>query len=118
MNGYVEAGYVVVLGTLGTYGVTLVARERSARRRVGAGSNKARNAAGAGAPAPAGVGAPAPAGVGAPAPAGAGTPAPAGAGTPAPAGAGTLVPQGDASAREHRAVEEEGPGSTPRAMSP
>ena len=38
MNGYVEAGYVVVLGTLGTYGVTLVARERSARRRVGAGS--------------------------------------------------------------------------------
>jgi|GEM_PF-1349256 hypothetical protein len=110
MNGYVEAGYVVVLGTLGTYGVTLVARERSARRRVGAGSNKARNAAG--------VGAPAPAGVGAPAPAGAGTPAPAGAGTPAPAGAGTLVPQGDASAREHRAVEEEGPGSTPRAMSP
>jgi hypothetical protein len=102
MNGYVEAGYVVVLGTLGTYGVTLVARERSARRRVGAGSNKARNAAGAGAPAPAGVGAPAPAGVGA----------------PAPAGAGTLVPQGDASAREHRAVEEEGPGSTPRAMSP
>jgi hypothetical protein len=110
MNGYVEAGYVVVLGTLGTYGVTLVARERSARRRVGAGSNKARNAAG--------VGAPAPVGVGAPAPAGAGTPAPAGAGTPAPAGAGTLVPQGDASAREHRAVEEEGPGSTPRAMSP
>jgi len=102
MNGYVEAGYVVVLGTLGTYGVTLVARERSARRRVGAGSNKARNAAGVGAPAPAGVGAP----------------APAGAGTPAPAGAGTLVPQGDASAREHRAVEEEGPGSTPRAMSP
>ena len=94
MNGYVEAGYVVVLGTLGTYGVTLVARERSARRRVGAGSNKARNAAGVGAPAPAG------------------------AGTPAPAGAGTLVPQGDASAREHRAVEEEGPGSTPRAMSP
>ncbi len=94
MNGYVEAGYVVVLGTLGTYGVTLVARERSARRRVGAGSNKARNAAGVGAPAPAGVGA------------------------PAPAGAGTLVPQGDASAREHRAVEEEGPGSTPRAMSP
>jgi hypothetical protein len=110
MNGYVEAGYVVVLGTLGTYGVTLVARERSARRRVGAGSNKARNAAGVGAPAPAGVGAPAPAGVGAP--------APAGVGAPAPAGAGTLVPQGDASAREHRAVEEEGPGSTPRAMSP
>ena len=94
MNGYVEAGYVVVLGTLGTYGVTLVARERSARRRVGAGSNKARNAAGVGAPGAAGVGAPAPAGV------------------------GTLVPQGDASAREHRAVEEEGPGSTPRAMSP
>jgi hypothetical protein len=35
MNGYVEAGYVVVLGTLGTYGVTLVVRERAARRRVG-----------------------------------------------------------------------------------
>jgi len=84
MNGYVEAGYVVVLGTLGTYGVTLVARERSARRRVGAGSNKARNAAGAG----------------------------------TSARAGTSVPQGDASAREHRAVEEEGPGSAPRAMSP
>ncbi len=94
MNGYVEAGYVVVLGTLGTYGVTLVARERSARRRVGAGSNKVRSAAEAGAPAPAGVGAPTSAGSGAP------------------------VPQGDASAREHRAVEEEGPGSTPRAMSP
>ncbi len=87
MNGYVEAGYVVVLGTLGTYGVTLVARERSARRRVGAGSNKARNAARAGTPAP----------------------APTGAGTPAEAG--TPVPQGDASAREHRAVEEEGPGT-------
>jgi hypothetical protein len=92
MNGYVEAGYVVVLGTLGTYGVTLVARERSARRRVGAGSNKARNAAGSG------------------------TSAPAGSGTSARAG--TSVPQGDASAREHRAVEEEGPGSAPRAMSP
>ena len=36
MNGYVEAGYLVVLGTLGTYGATLVARERAARRRVGA----------------------------------------------------------------------------------
>jgi hypothetical protein len=34
MNGYVEAGYVVILGTLGTYSVTLVARERAARRRA------------------------------------------------------------------------------------
>ncbi|MGD0983986.1 MAG: hypothetical protein ABSA65_09235 [Acidimicrobiales bacterium] len=39
MNGYVEAGYVVVLGTLSTYGVTLVARERAARRRLGAAPN-------------------------------------------------------------------------------
>jgi hypothetical protein len=36
MNGYVEAGYVVVLGTLSVYGVTLITRERAARRRVGA----------------------------------------------------------------------------------
>ena len=35
MNGYVEAGYVVILGTLGTYSVSLVARERAARRRAG-----------------------------------------------------------------------------------
>jgi hypothetical protein len=35
MNGYVEAGYVVILGTLGGYSVSLVARERAARRRVG-----------------------------------------------------------------------------------
>jgi len=34
MNGYVEAGYVVILGTLGTYAVTLVARERATRRRI------------------------------------------------------------------------------------
>lgn len=34
MNGYVEAGYVVVLGTLGTYGSALIAHERAARRRV------------------------------------------------------------------------------------
>ena len=34
MNGYVEAGYVVVLGTLSTYGAALVGRERAARRRV------------------------------------------------------------------------------------
>ena len=34
MNGYVEAGYVVILGTLGGYSVSLVARERAARRRV------------------------------------------------------------------------------------
>jgi len=35
MNGYVEAGYVIVLGTLSIYSVTLVARECGARRRVG-----------------------------------------------------------------------------------
>ncbi|MGD0440789.1 MAG: hypothetical protein ABSB52_09205 [Acidimicrobiales bacterium] len=35
MNAYVEAGYVVVLGTLSIYGSTLVARERAARRRLG-----------------------------------------------------------------------------------
>jgi hypothetical protein len=34
MNGYVEAGYVVILGSLGTYAATLVGRERAARRRV------------------------------------------------------------------------------------
>jgi len=36
MNGYVEAGYAVILGSLGTYSVSLIARERAARRRVGA----------------------------------------------------------------------------------
>ncbi len=46
MNGYVEAGYVVILGTLGGYSVTLVARERAARRRVG-GKPAADRAAGA-----------------------------------------------------------------------
>ncbi|MGA3215480.1 MAG: hypothetical protein ABSD97_07305 [Acidimicrobiales bacterium] len=35
MNGYVEAGYVVVLGTLGSYGGALLLRERAARRRAG-----------------------------------------------------------------------------------
>jgi hypothetical protein len=39
MNGYVEAGYIVVLGTLGIYGVALLTRERAARRRVGAASS-------------------------------------------------------------------------------
>ncbi len=37
MNGYVEAGYVVGLGTLAGYAVSLVARERSARRRLAGG---------------------------------------------------------------------------------
>ena len=46
MNPYVEAGYAVILGTLGTYSVSLVARERAARRRLGAGSS----APGAGTP--------------------------------------------------------------------
>jgi hypothetical protein len=58
MNGYVEAGYVVILGTLGTYGVTLLARERAARRRVGAASIEASTAAGAGATAKADILAP------------------------------------------------------------
>ena len=34
MNGYVEAGYLVVFASLGTYGLTLLGRERAARRRV------------------------------------------------------------------------------------
>lgn len=34
MSGYVEAGYVVILGTLSVYSVSLVTRERAARRRV------------------------------------------------------------------------------------
>jgi hypothetical protein len=41
MSGYVEAGYVVVLGTLGIYGVALAARERAARRRLGTASSTA-----------------------------------------------------------------------------
>jgi hypothetical protein len=38
MNGYVEAGYLVVFSSLGTYGLTLLGRERAARRRVEAGT--------------------------------------------------------------------------------
>jgi hypothetical protein len=38
VNGYVEAGYVVGLGTLAAYAASLVVRERAARRRVGAGT--------------------------------------------------------------------------------
>lgn len=34
MSGYIEAGYSIVLGGLGIYGVTLLARERAARRRA------------------------------------------------------------------------------------
>jgi len=34
MNGYVEAGYAVILGTLGAYSITLVARGRAAQRRT------------------------------------------------------------------------------------
>lgn len=34
MSAYIDAGYVVALGTLATYGATLFARERSVRRRV------------------------------------------------------------------------------------
>jgi hypothetical protein len=35
VNGYIEAGYTVVLGTLAVYAVTLVQRERAARARLG-----------------------------------------------------------------------------------
>lgn len=41
MSGYVEAGYTVVLVSLGTYAVSLVVRERAARRRL-PGEGKAR----------------------------------------------------------------------------
>ena len=34
MSGYVEAGYVVVLSTLSVYAVSLLARERVARKRL------------------------------------------------------------------------------------
>ncbi|HLX78489.1 MAG TPA: hypothetical protein VKR27_06350 [Acidimicrobiales bacterium] len=34
MSAYIDAGYVVALGTLAVYGSTLVARERAARRRI------------------------------------------------------------------------------------
>ncbi len=36
MSGYIEAGYVVVLGGLAAYGSSLLLRERAARRRGGA----------------------------------------------------------------------------------
>jgi hypothetical protein len=75
MNGYVEAGYVVVLGTLGTYGVALAARERVARRRLGTASSAAPTGTSAKADFPAQA--------------------------------------GEASAVEHRAVEETEPGSGP-----
>jgi hypothetical protein len=35
VSGYIDAGYAIVLGSLGLYGVSLVARERAARRRAG-----------------------------------------------------------------------------------
>lgn len=38
MNGYVEAGYVVVFATLFAYAVSVVGRERAALRRVRRGS--------------------------------------------------------------------------------
>jgi hypothetical protein len=50
VNGYVEAGYIVVLGTLSSYGVALVARERAARRRVGTAAVKEFTATSADAP--------------------------------------------------------------------
>ncbi len=35
MSGYVEAGYVIVLGSISAYAVSLVAREKAAQRRLG-----------------------------------------------------------------------------------
>lgn len=40
MSGYIEAGYVVVLATLGTYSASMVVRERAARRRLGPGAGE------------------------------------------------------------------------------
>lgn len=34
MSGYVEAGYAVILVTLGSYSASLVARDKAARRRL------------------------------------------------------------------------------------
>jgi hypothetical protein len=34
VSGYIEAGYVVALGSLATYAISLVTRERAARRRL------------------------------------------------------------------------------------
>ena len=34
MSGYIEAGYVIVLGSLAVYASSLLTRERAARRRV------------------------------------------------------------------------------------
>jgi hypothetical protein len=34
MSGYVEAGYLIAIGSLGSYAVSLVSRERAARRRL------------------------------------------------------------------------------------
>ncbi len=51
MNGYVEAGYVVILGTLGTYSISLLGRERAARRRIDEASRPAVSNPSAGAPA-------------------------------------------------------------------
>lgn len=34
MSGYVEAGYVIVLGSLALYATSIVVRERAVRRRL------------------------------------------------------------------------------------
>ncbi|MGA2208133.1 MAG: hypothetical protein ABSH30_00705 [Acidimicrobiales bacterium] len=34
MSGYIEAGYVIALGALGSYALSLVRRERSVRGRL------------------------------------------------------------------------------------
>jgi hypothetical protein len=34
MSGYIEAGYVIALGSLGSYSLSLLRRERAARSRL------------------------------------------------------------------------------------
>ncbi|MGO9560670.1 MAG: hypothetical protein ACLPQS_11990 [Acidimicrobiales bacterium] len=36
MSGYIELGYTVVLATLATYSVSVIVREKAARRRLSA----------------------------------------------------------------------------------
>ncbi|MGH9292440.1 MAG: hypothetical protein ACRD0B_03630 [Acidimicrobiales bacterium] len=45
MSGYVEAGYVVALATLGGYSLSILARERASRRRLPDGAGGAVEAA-------------------------------------------------------------------------
>jgi len=34
MSGYVEAGYLIVIATLGGYSISVITRERAAKRRA------------------------------------------------------------------------------------